>query len=312
MKSKPNTHQRIDHAQGWAVCAVIIIMGLFPAGASALTIRYEGTGCPLPTTVVQTINRELPRIIRCHWTLFRKSLPADFTITYHVCSTREEYNFLTKQLGIGAGTSGFARNSKPRTLLRQRNSELTIISAATEVTTWRQETTRRLVEVLLHETTHAVSQAYLVNPPLWFKEGSAELLGVPSTTRNDIDQLEAMERWQTLRKLLDDGKLPPLRAFLKAGSYAEWGRLCNGNTGQGYRVSYSLFHFFLSHRQTVPFLTSLVDSQLMAESRNPNETFVNYLEQHWQGGLALFEKGWHSWIRLQAQKYSSFKADPKD
>jgi len=40
----------------------------------------------------------------------------------------------------------------------------------------------------------------------------------------------------------------------------------------------------------------------MDRGDRPEQAFADYVDQHWPGGLATLEKGWHSWIRAKAQE----------
>ncbi len=44
----------------------LLLAALFAQPAEALEVRYEGTGCPLPTNVVLAVGRELARLIQSH------------------------------------------------------------------------------------------------------------------------------------------------------------------------------------------------------------------------------------------------------
>jgi hypothetical protein len=168
--------------------------------------------------------------------------------------------------------------------------------------TWRQKSDSDMVAILLHETTHAVTRAYLGSAPIWFMEGSAELIGTPAAGRFKLRRQDEAQRWKTLLKLLENQQMPSLRPFLSAGSYKEWNTLFAGRVDYAYTASYSLFHFFIAYPQATLFLTRMIDSQVMFHSGDPNKVFADYVDQNWPGGLALFEKGWHAWIRQQAAK----------
>jgi hypothetical protein len=40
----------------------------------------------------------------------------------------------------------------------------------------------------------------------------------------------------------------------------------------------------------------------MDRGDRPDRAFADYVDEHWPGGLATLEKGWHSWIRSKAQE----------
>jgi hypothetical protein len=276
--------------------------------ARAVEVRYEGTGCPLPTNVVLTLTRELTRLIQSHQALFRKPPPKDFKITYQVSRTHAEYAHLAEAAGHPAdAVAGFAQARQRR----QLEPKPAIVSAETRIITWRQASTNDLIAVLLHETTHAVTGAFVGRAPLWFMEGSAELLGTPAASCHKLQRQDEAARWDELEELLTKRELPPLRRFLQADSCAQWDELFQGQRGRAYTASYSLFHLFSAQPRISPFLTSLIDSSVMTEAAEPAQAFAEHVERHWPGGVATLEKGWHSWIRAKAREQRARGKSPK-
>jgi len=279
--------------------AVLLLAALFAQPADALEVRYEGTGCPLPTNVVLTVSRELARLIQSHQALFRKAPPKEFRITYHVCRAHAEFARLAEQAGRATnGLPGFAQATQQR----QVEPKPAILRAETRVVTWRQARTNDLIAVLLHETAHAVTGAFVGRAPLWFLEGSAELLGTPAASFYKLKRQDEAARWHELEELLAKRQLPPLRRFLEADTYAQWDALFDGDRGRAYTASYSLFHFFIAQPQISPFLTSLIDSSVMDRGSGPEQAFADHVDAHWPGGVTTLEKGWHSWIHAKARE----------
>lgn len=279
----------------------IACAGWLVPGGYALQVRYEGAGCPLPKPVVQMVSVEFNRIISCHAALFKKPLPKDFTITYQIFRTREEFFEALGKTGLrDPHTVGFTKSQNQFQIGPDGKQIMRLAEA--RVLTWRQADTNDLAATLFHETAHAVTHAYLGKAPLWFMEGSAELLGTPAAGLFKMRRQEEAQRWITLFRLLENGQLPPLKGFLEADGYEAWSKLFGGRLDHAYTASYALMHFFMAHPSASNFLTGLMDSAAMAKSEDPNKAFVAYVEKHWPGGLAMFEKGWRQWIRQQAAK----------
>lgn len=281
---------------------------LLPAVA-ALEIRYEGSGTPLPPTVVATVEQELTRLLQSHRALFGRPPPADFRILYHLSRTRTEYEERAgSSHGVARGVVGYTRTRQQWQLEPTRS----LTSVQAQVETWRDRPTPELLAVLLHESAHAVMAGFAGPTPLWFTEGSAELLGTPAAGRFKLSRQEESTRWQSLARLLEQRRLPALRPFLEAGTYGEWDRLFAGDRGLAYTTSYSLFFFFSAQPKVFAVLTRWLDTKSVAAGENLNRAFADYLDAHWPGGLAAFETTWHAWIRNRAQVVTSLRPPAAD
>jgi hypothetical protein len=178
------------------------------------------------------------------------------------------------------------------------------------VETWSDRPTNELLAVLLHESAHAVTAGFAGSTPLWFTEGSAELLGTPAAGAFKLHRQEEGARWRSLATLLERKGMPPLRSFLQAGSYGDWDRLFAGDRGLAYTASYSLFYFFSAQPTVFPVLARWLDSKSVAPREDLNRAFADYLDANWPGGLAGFEQTWHAWIRTRARAQPAAKPAP--
>lgn len=285
----------------YAVVA-ILAAGLLTSPLAGQQLRFEGTGMPLPTNQVLILRAELNRLVASHRALFRRSPASNFTITYHLTRTEAEYVERVEAAGKSAqGMPGFTSTQQRWQLGPQRR----LISAESTVQTWRQSRTNELMAVLLHESAHAVTAGFVGATPLWFTEGSAELLGTPATSIYKLRRQDESERWRLLANLLDEGRMPPLRAFLEADNYGAWDRLFHGRRAQAYTASYSLFFFFSAQPTVFAYLTNWLDARALADNQALNAEFADYLDRHWPGGLAAFEKTWHAWIKTKATATAS-------
>ncbi len=280
----------------WAL-TVILGLNLLVGSLTAMEVRFEGDGCPLPTNIVQTVTAELSRLVRADRTLFQRSPASDFKITYHIHLDREQYREAAKASGNAyEGVAGFTQTDQRWELQPKRR----LISVNARVETWRAQRTNDLLAVLLHESAHAVTAAFVGRTPLWFNEGSAELLGTPAAARYKFHRQDESRRWGTLATLLEKGELPPLRAFLSARGYAEWDHLFGGDRSRAYTAAYSLFYYFSAQPAAFRFLASWLDSRPLGDQADLDGAFVECLDRQWPGGLAGLEIQWHAWIKARA------------
>jgi len=290
----------------YAVVAVLAV-GLLASPLAGQQLRFEGTGVPLPTNQVLILRAEINRLVASHRALFRRSPASNFTITYHLTRTEAEYVERVEAAGKSAqGMPGFTSTQQRWQLGRQRR----LISAESTVQTWRQSRTNELMAVLLHESAHAVTAGFVGATPLWFTEGSAELLGTPATSIYKLRRQDETERWRLLANLLDEGRMPSLRAFLEADNYGAWDRLFHGRRALAYTASYSLFFFFSAQPAVFAYLTNWLDARALADNQALNAEFADYLDGHWPGGLTAFEKTWHAWIKTKATATASAPPTP--
>jgi hypothetical protein len=271
------------------------ILGLLPAGL-AVQLHFVPTGYPIPPTVAQAVHLQLPRLIQAHQALFRHTLPAELSVQIQVLPTRPEYAAVAKTLGFAEPNMlGFSRTSKSRDLA----SGLFRVKEA-RIVTWAQRDEAVLTAVLLHELTHTLTDACLWRAPDWYMEGSAELLGAPAVGPHRLRRQAEPQRWQALVQLLQNQRLPALREFMRTSRHG-WDRLFTNRTDLAYTAAYSLFHFFMAHPAATRLLIAAVNSPDVALAANPNLACADFLHQRWPGGLPLLEKGWHQWIRQQAE-----------
>lgn len=271
--------------------------GLLAPALLGQEVRFEGTGMPLPTNLVWTLRAELNRLVASHQALFRRPPAARFRITYHITRTEAEYAERVQASGKSPrGMPGFTRTQQRWQLEPTRR----LVAAESVVETWRDGRTNDLMAVLLHESAHAVTAGFVGATPLWFTEGSAELLGTPATSRYKLRRQDEAQRWRLLADLLEQGRMPPMRTFLEAGDYAAWDRIFHGQRALAYTASYSLFFFFSAQPAMFAYLTAWLDSRAVEDRVDLNRAFADYLDAQWPGGLPAFEKTWHAWIKAKA------------
>ncbi len=273
------------------------LLALLPRPLAAYEVRYEKTGYIVTSGMDYAIHYELKQLIARHEQVLKRKVPAEFTVTYRIFPTYEEYKAFSAEKGrtVSPQLLGYTASGKS---FNPTTGE--IISAKAEVVSWKHPQPAVLLATVLHETTHAVTQSFLLHVPLWMNEGSADWFGKPAWADGEAQKTDRARRWQTLKRLLDEQKLPPLRAYLEAESYDEWSKQFGGNIGMGYVVGYSLFDFFMSHPNAQAFLAALLKAPNVERGAKPGAVFTAQLDKLWRGGLPEFERGWHNWIRQKA------------
>lgn len=271
---------------------------LLPGPLAAYEVHYEKTGYSVTSGMDYAIHYEMKQLIARHEQVIKRKVPPEFTVTYRIFPTYEEYKSYSASQGrtVSPRLLGYTASQKS---FRVDTGE--IGAAQAEIVSWKHPQPAVLLATVLHETTHAVTQAFLLHVPLWMNEGSADWFGKPAWAESDAQKTDRARRWQTLKFMLDEQKLPPLRAYLEAESYDEWSKQFGGNIGMGYVVGYSLFDFFMSHPNAQTFLAALLKSPGVERGAKPGAMFTAQLDKLWRGGLPEFERGWHNWIRRKAE-----------
>lgn len=283
----------------WRVAAGWLALVLM--AAQGFELRFEGSGTPLSNGEMQALRAELGRVIRAHAAAFRRPLPADFRIVYRISRTRREYEDQAEAAGRSVrGQIGFT------TVVQRWQTEPVrrLLSAESLIETWRDQTPTALMAVLLHESTHAVTGGYAGAMPLWFKEGSAELLGTPAAGAFRLKRQEEARRWAAMAWRLEEGRMPALQAFLEAGSYEAWDRLFGGDRSAAYTASYTLFFHLCNQPGALAFVTTWLDSARPNDQTAAGTAFVEHVSRRWPGGVPALERDWHALIRAKAATLS--------
>jgi hypothetical protein len=287
---------------GCARLAGLLVVAMAVANSCpAYELTYARTGYQVTAGMDYAIHYELKQLIARHEQLFQRKVPADFKLSYRIFLTREEFEKYQPggQKIASKSLLGYTRFSS-QSRVPHRGPE-DIVQARAEIVTWKHEQPNVLLATVLHETTHAVSQAFLLDMPLWMKEGSADWFGRPAWANGRAQQIDRAQAWRSLKALLDEGKLPPVRAYLETEDYGEWDRMFHGHVDVGYVVGYSLFDFFMSQTDAQTYLARLLKTPDVELGDTPGKVFTAELAKTWRGGLPMFERGWHNWIRRKAE-----------
>lgn len=249
----------------------------------------------LTPAMIYTVNFGLANLVRSHQTVFQRNVDRDFRVRFRIFGKYEdyeEYSLKKYRKEISPNLLGF------------------FSPATKEIVTWRQKPAMswRLVPTLLHEGCHAIMDDMFGELPFWMIEGSADWLGEAPAWMQKADGLrnDQHARWVRLNRMRQNGDLPNLKTYLLSHEYEHWDQMFDGNIGMGYDIGWSVFDFFMkTHPQAMKFLGAVVNDRAVLSARGRGNgrleaAFEQAINRNWQGGTALLEKGWHSWIKIKA------------
>ena len=146
----------------------------------AYQITYAQTGYQVTSGMDYAINYELRQLIARHEQLFHRKVPADFKITYRIFLTRNEFERYSTENNHSVSKSLLGYTKCTKSLLSNRRDPAEIVQVEAEIVSWKHEQPAVHLATVLHETTHAVTHAFLQHVPLWMNEGSADWFGRPA------------------------------------------------------------------------------------------------------------------------------------
>ena len=247
--------------------------------------------------MIDTLNFGVDKLIKAHETVFKpKKVSRNFNVRFRIFERFEDYQAY----------------SRIRYKKQVDKNILGYFSPGTrEIVTWKQQAHLRwrLVPTLLHESCHAIMDEMYGQLPFWIVEGSADWFGEAPAwllKSNGLRNDQHM-RWIRLDELRKKKQLPNLQAYLLTKEYSNWDKMFKGNIAQGYDVGWSIFDFFIKadpNGQAMRFLGAVINDPKVQRARGQNGKmeleFAMAIDRHWQGGIKLLEKGWHTWISRRA------------
>lgn len=275
-----------------------------PAGLVPGVVEFAAHDFVLTSAMIHAVNYGLNNMVRAHTQVFGKRVGPRFRVRIRIFGKYEDY----------------AQYSKVKYRKIVNKSLLGFFSAGKkEIVTWRQQPHLkwRLLPTLLHEGCHAIMDDMFGELPFWMVEGSADWLGEAPAWLQKADGLrrDQQTRWIKLDNMRKRGELPPLQDYLLTNDYAQWSKMFKGNIGAGYDVGWSIFDFFIvsSQRAKETWPIKIMAEAVQEAQRRPRESdeiiFLKTLQARWPpipgknlNGVQSFELGWHSWIKLEAEK----------
>jgi len=254
----------------------------------------------LTREMVDAINFGLKNLVNRHQQTFGRRLPAGFTVRYRIFEKYEDYKkfaLVKYKKKLNENVLGFF---SPR---------------GREIVTWKQKQPWRLLPTAQHEGCHAIMNALFGPLPFWMIEGSADWFGEePSWLQSKFLVNDKRDRWQRLDIMRRTSKLPSLQTYLLTKDYDAWSKMFDGEIGIGYDVGWSIFDFFISsgRRANVDWPRQILAEAVRIAQKNPKmapeDVFKKVLDAKWpQGGTKMFERGWHYWIKINAESAAAAK-----
>lgn len=157
----------------------------------------------------------------------------------------------------------------------------------------------------------------------WMIEGSADWFGeAPAWLKQNEKGLlpvgkDQQKRWLRLETMRRKNQLPNMKEYLLSDEYKDWDKMFKGDIGMGYDIGWSIFDFFIRSgqrvKQTWPqqVLAQATQQAQQMPDRAPEIIFAQSLNAKWpkmrlngslMSGIQTFERGWHSWIELNARE----------
>jgi len=278
---------------------------------------FRGTGLAkfathdfkLDQNMIYAVNYGLTNLVRAHQKSFGKRIPAGFIVRYRIFGNFSDYEeFSLKK---------YRKKIDPRMLAFYS-------PRGKEIVTWRQKEAWRLLPTLQHEGCHAIMDAMFGQLAFWMIEGSADWFGeAPAWLKQNEKGLlpvgkDQQQRWLRLETMRRKKQLPDMRKYLLSEKYEDWNEMFKGDIGMGYDIGWSVFDFFIRSGQRVKVtwpqqvLAGATQLAQQMPSRPPEFIFAQSVNAKWPkmrlkngqqlSGIQTFERGWHSWIELNARE----------
>jgi hypothetical protein len=270
--------------------------------------KFATHGYKLDKNMSYAVNFGLTNLVVAHQRSFGRRIPAGFVVRYRIFGTfkgYEAYSLKKYRKKIDRRMLGFY---SPR---------------GKEIVTWRQKEAWRLLPTLQHEGCHAIMDAMFGQLAFWMIEGSADWFGeAPAWLQKNEKGLlpvgkDQRDRWLRLEQMRRKGKLPDIQKYFLSDKYEDWNKMFKGDIGVGYDIGWSIFDFFIRSGQRVRVSWPqkvLAEATLRAQqmpNRPPEIIFFQSVNAKWPplqmpngqklSGIRTFERGWHSWISLNAK-----------
>ena len=161
-------------------------------------------------------------------------------------------------------------------------------SRINESVIWATGDRDHVTRIALHEATHAMVAVMFGGAPTWLNEGLASFFEKTVITGNDVYSYELIDEYLSR---LGRSKLPSLAShFIQ--THQQWHD--DSKSDMNYAVDWSLVFYMMSSHHGRNLLRLMLDD--VAEINCQNFDAVQFINQHYEGGLRRFEVGWHGWV----------------
>lgn len=169
-------------------------------------------------------------------------------------------------------------------------------SASNQITTWAIPDQRALIQLIVHECSHAISASNNHTIPGWLNEGLAEyfenlqLHGLSADVPLDQHWLRILQQ----RRIGE--RADHLRATISA-PYKQW-YAANGPDNLSYATSWSLVWYLMDSAEGRRLINRLLTTP------HPDASFSQQLiDQQWPGGFNALEQSWRQWLKNAQGKH---------
>lgn len=245
------------------------------AGELDLTVSFEGSA---PSADLEyRVRGVLGRMHAWYDDVLGLDLPEVLPLRVRLISSRETYEGLAAQVGVGHSTLGF-------------------FSLRTGGVVWRNPDEDELLRTLVHEASHFLANAGGASLPTWADEGLAEVFESFRIQGNAI----WLEPDRNVLAWLRAGAGARVSADqLVAAGEADWVRLGNapnavGPGGSKYGYGWSLACFLFGSE---PGRRTLAAVARVPGGRRDPEAVRAAVQGTWPGGLTALDAQWRAWWR---------------
>ena len=158
-----------------------------------------------------------------------------------------------------------------------------------EATIWAVGNRDHITRIALHEATHAIVAGMFGGTPTWLNEGLASFFEKTVIEGTNIYSYSVIN--EHLRRL-HSSRLPSLSNHFTQ-THQQWHN--DKKSDLNYAVDWSLVFYMMSSPQGRALLRYMLDN-LAVNNCNGFDT-KQFINQHYQGGLNRFERGWHKWLK---------------
>lgn len=169
-------------------------------------------------------------------------------------------------------------------------------SASNQITTWSIPNERALINLIVHECSHAISASNAHAIPSWLNEGLAEYFENLQVHGLSAD-IPLDQHWlKTLRARGISEQPGHLEATIRA-PYKQW-YAANGPDNLSYATSWSLVWYLMDSAEGRKLLNRLLTTA------HPDANFSKQLiDQQWAGGFNALEQSWRQWLKNAQGKH---------
>lgn len=257
------------------------------------TVTYQSGVCifdlydyELTKPVENAIVFGVSKILDTYKNSFGFPYPDDFKVRVTIISSRKEFlDYQEKHVGKVISQTGYYSGSRRETVV------------------WKNKSTKEMLAVLFHESSHMILRHRIPWIPMWLSEGLAEyfegLNVIGEKKRVNLQQ----NRHSWIKAWAEVGFPVQIDTYINL-THAQWQEFFKKEPNASYTIGYSLTYFMMSSSRTQEVLKQLLWQYKIF---GPQAKSVQIISSNYPGGFKRFEKHFRSWIP-RARKYRALRA----